>query len=121
MANNVLGTELESCCFDPLTGYYRDGFCHTGAGDFGLHTICVVLTEDFLRFSYERGNDLVTPRPDMQFPGLVPGNRWCVCVERWMEALEAGQAPPIVLAATHSSVAEFVSMEDLRAHAVEPD
>ena len=116
MASNVLGTELESCCTDPITGYYRDGFCHTGPGDVGLHTVCAQMTEEFLRFSYEHGNDLITPRPDMQFPGLKPGDKWCVCVTRWQEALEAGKACPVFLSATHSSAIEFVSMEDLNAH-----
>ncbi len=104
---------------DPLTGYFRDGFCHTGPGDVGLHTVCAEMTEEFLRFSYERGNDLVTPRPDMRFPGLQPGDKWCLCVTRWQEALEAGVAPRIFLNATHASAVEFVSREDLSAHAVD--
>ncbi len=119
MATNVLGSELKGCCTDPMTGYYRDGFCHTGPGDVGLHTVCAEMTEEFLRFSYERGNDLVTPRPDMQFPGLQPGDKWCLCVTRWQEALESGVAPPVVLEATHSSSVEFVSTEDLKAHAAD--
>ncbi len=119
MASNVVGSELECCCTDPLTGYFRDGYCHTGPGDVGLHTVCAEMTEEFLRFSYERGNDLVTPRPDMRFPGLQPGDKWCLCVTRWQEALEAGVAPPIFLKATHASAVEFVSREDLMAHAVE--
>ncbi len=102
-----------------MTGYYRDGFCHTGPGDVGLHTVCAQMTEEFLRFSSERGNDLVTPRPDMQFPGLQPGDKWCLCVTRWQEALEADVAPPVFLAATHSSAVEFVLMEDLTAHAAD--
>ncbi len=119
MASNVVGTELECCCMDPLTGYFRDGFCHTGPGDVGLHTVCAEMTEEFLRFSYERGNDLVTPRPDMRFPGLQPGDKWCLCVTRWQEALEAKVAPPIFLKATHASAVEFVTREDLMAHAVD--
>ncbi len=119
MASNVLGTALQGCCLDPLTGFYRDGFCHTGPGDHGLHTVCTVMTAEFLEFSAERGNDLSTPRPEMEFPGLEPGDRWCLCVERWAEALEAGQAPPVVLEATHASALEFVSFEDLMAHAVD--
>jgi uncharacterized protein len=119
MAKNVLGSELECCCPDPATGFFRDGFCHTGPGDNGLHTVCAHMTEEFLRFSYERGNDLVTPHPEFQFPGLQPGDRWCLCVTRWMEALEGGLAPPVMLHATHASVLEFVTLEDLKAHAVD--
>lgn len=118
MANNVLGTELACCCAAPATGFYRDGFCHTGPGDHGLHTVCAEMTEDFLRFSYARGNDLVTPRPEYQFPGLQPGDRWCLCVARWAEALEGGVAPPVSLPATHASVLEFVTLADLQAHAL---
>lgn len=119
MAQNVLGTELVCCCARPATGFFRDGFCHTGPGDAGLHTVCAEVTEEFLRFSYERGNDLVTPRVERNFPGLQPGDRWCLCVGRWVEALEAGVAPPILLHATHASVLEFVSMADLAAHAMD--
>ncbi len=118
-ATNVLGGPLESCCSDPLTGFYRDSFCHTGPGDTGLHTVCARMTEEFLRFSYERGNDLVTPRPEFEFPGLEPGDRWCLCVSRWTEALEAGCAPPVFLAATHSSAIEFTTLEDLQAHSAD--
>jgi len=117
MLTNVLGTKLEPCCYEPLTGFYRDGYCRTGPGDYGLHTVCAVMTEEFLNFSRSRGNDLVTPRPEYGFPGLVPGDRWCVCVGRWVEALEGGCAPPLILEATHSSVLEFVDMADLEAHA----
>jgi uncharacterized protein (DUF2237 family) len=119
MAKNVLGADLECCCAKPAAGFYRDGYCHTGPGDFGLHTVCAHVTEEFLRFSYERGNDLVTPQVDAGFPGLQPGDRWCLCVSRWVEALEAGVAPPVMLHATHASVLEFVTLEDLRAHAVD--
>ena len=119
MASNVLGGELQCCCTSPLTGFYRDGFCHTGPGDYGLHTVCAVMTEEFLEFSFERGNDLSTPRPEMAFPGLKPGDRWCLCVERWAEALEAGAAPAVCLEATHASALEFVSLEDLTAHAAD--
>jgi hypothetical protein len=117
-SQNVLGTELECCCSDPMTGFYRDGFCRTGSGDAGVHTVCVVMTEDFLRFSYERGNDLLTSHPEWEFPGLKPGDRWCLCVSRWAEALEAGMAPQVCLEATHASALEWVSLEDLQAHAV---
>jgi len=103
---------------DPLTGWFRDGCCATGPGDLGLHLICCRMTEAFLAFSVRRGNDLVTPRPEFAFPGLTPGDRWCVCAERWTEALAAGVAPPVVLEATHVSALEFASLEDLRAHAV---
>lgn len=120
MPTNVLGTPLACCCKRPLTGFYRDGFCRTGPGDVGLHTVCAVMTEDFLSFSVSRGNDLVTPMPEYDFPGLEPGDRWCLCVTRWKEALEAGCAPPVILEATHSSVVEFVDLEDLRAHAALP-
>src|SRR4051794_38973478 len=112
MQSNVLGTELKQCCGSPMTGFYRDGFCQTGPGDTGLHTVCVEMTEEFLRFSRERGNDLSTPVPEYDFPGLQPGDRWCLCVSRWVEAFEAGQAPRLVLAATHISALEFVEMED---------
>jgi uncharacterized protein (DUF2237 family) len=119
MPSNVLGGELQCCCMDPLTGYYRDGFCQTGPGDFGLHTVCAVMTYEFLAFSKSRGNDLSTPRPGLGFPGLNPGDRWCLCVERWQEALEAGFAPPVVLEATHASAIEFVSIEQLMQHAAD--
>lgn len=117
MASNVLGTPLQACCRDPLTGFYRDGFCHTGPEDRGLHTVCVVITEEFLSFTRSVGNDLSTPVPAYGFPGLEPGDRWCLCVTRWAEALRAGCAPAVVLAATHVSALEFVSLEDLQAHA----
>jgi hypothetical protein len=117
-SQNVLGTELAGCCSDPVTGFYRDGFCRTGAGDAGVHTVCVVMTDEFLQFSVERGNDLLTPHPEWEFPGLKPGDRWCLCVSRWVEALEAGMAPQVCLEATHASALEWVSLEDLQAHAV---
>ena len=116
---NVLGTPLQCCCRDPLTGFYRDGYCRTGPGDVGLHTVCVQVTEDFLEFGAERGNDLITPVPEFGFPGLKPGDRWCVCVTRWAEALEEDIAAPVVLESTHISALEFVSLEDLQRHAVE--
>jgi len=114
---NVLGGKLECCCREPRTGFYRDGYCRTGPDDHGLHTLCAIMTEEFLRFSTAVGNDLVTPIPEFGFPGLISGDRWCLCVTRWQEAFEAGCAPPVVLAATHISALEFVSLEDLRAHA----
>lgn len=102
-----------------MTGFYRDGYCRTGPGDYGLHTVCAVMTEDFLRFSAAMGNDLSMPRPEMDFPGLRPGDRWCLCVQRWQEALEAGMAPQVVLEASHMSALEFVNREDLMAYAVD--
>jgi uncharacterized protein (DUF2237 family) len=118
MAKNVLGTELEACCFDPLTGFYRDGFCKTGGSDYGVHTVCAQMTAEFLEFSVAAGNDLVTPVPEYQFPGLKPGDRWCLCVQRWTEALQAGVAPPVVLEATHMSSLEFASLNDLKSHSL---
>jgi uncharacterized protein (DUF2237 family) len=114
---NVLGGDLEPCSFDPLTGYFRDGSCRTEGVDPGFHAICCVVSEEFLAFSVAAGNDLVTPQPQWLFPGLQPGDRWCVVAARWHEALEAGVAPPVVLEATHASALEFVSLADLEAHA----
>ena len=118
MASNVLGTELKSCSTNPLTGFYRDGCCNTGAEDVGLHTVCAQVTAEFLTFSQVQGNDLSTPRPEFEFPGLKPGDKWCVCVLRWVEALEAGVAPPIDLEASHISVLEFVTRADLEKYAL---
>ncbi len=118
-AKNVLGTELESCSTSPMTGFYRDGCCRTGGGDVGIHVVCAEMTEEFLQFSRSRGNDLSTPNPMFDFPGLTPGDRWCLCAERWKEALVEGVAPGVVLAATHISALEFVDLEELKAHAVE--
>jgi uncharacterized protein (DUF2237 family) len=101
MAKNLLGTELEVCSTAPLTGFYRDGCCTTGGGDAGVHVVCAQVTDAFLAFSRSVGNDLSTPRPEYSFPGLVDGDRWCVCASRWQEAYDAGHAPPVVLAATH--------------------
>ncbi|MGE3821581.1 MAG: DUF2237 family protein [Isosphaeraceae bacterium] len=115
-AKNVIGTPLEPCGMDPATGYYRDGCCNTGPGDVGLHLVCAVMTEEFLRFSRKHGNDLTTPVPQWGFPGLKPGDRWCLCVKRWKEAMEGGVAPPVVVEATHISTLEFVSIEELREH-----
>ena len=116
MPTNVLGGDIRCCCRDPLTGFYRDGYCRTGPGDVGLHTVCALMTEEFLEFSRENGNDLITPHPEWDFPGLKPGDKWCLCVTRWQEALLAGKAPLVDLEATHSSAVEFVSLEDLKAH-----
>lgn len=117
MAANVLGTELVECCSSPMTGFYRDGFCHTGAEDVGVHTVCAVMTEEFLRFSQAAGNDLSTPMPQYGFPGLQPGDCWCLCAARWAEALAAGMAPRVRLEACHQYSLEFVNLADLRAHA----
>ncbi|MCC7408956.1 MAG: DUF2237 domain-containing protein [Phycisphaeraceae bacterium] len=116
---NVLGGPLEACSLNPRTGFFRDGCCRTGPGDDGLHVVCAKVTREFLAFSKAHGNDLSTPRPEMDFPGLKPGDPWCLCAGRWQEALAAGVAPPIVLAATHVSALEFVELEDLMAHAVD--
>lgn len=113
MNTNVLGTPLEVCSLDPLTGFTREGNCATGEEDIGRHVICTQVTEEFLRFSIEQGNDLTTPMPLANFPGLKPGDRWCVCAGRWKEALEQGVAPPVILTATHSSALDVVSLEDL--------
>jgi uncharacterized protein len=115
MAKNVLGGELQECGLDPLTGFYRDGCCNTGAEDLGVHTVCALVTHEFLTFSKGVGNDLSTPRP--AFAGLKPGDRWCLCAERWQEALEASVAPPVVLEATHVGTLEWVRLQDLLDHA----
>jgi uncharacterized protein (DUF2237 family) len=117
MAENVLGAELQSCSLDPLTGFYRNGCCDTGAGDAGVHTVCAVMTEEFLEYSASVGNDLSTPMPEYGFDGLKPGDRWCLCAPRWQDALEAGTAPAVVLEATHAGTLEWVRLSDLRAHA----
>lgn len=119
-ALNVLGEPLQACSFDPLTGYFRDGCCNTDDKDHGTHVVCARMTAAFLNFSAERGNDLITPKPEWRFPGLKPGDRWCLCATRWREALGAGMAPPVVLAATHRKVLEYVSLEDLMQHAHQP-
>ena len=116
IAKNVLGSELVSCSYDPLTGYLRDGCCSTDATDQGSHLICVQVTKDFLEFSKIRGNDLMTPLPHHRFAGLQPGNRWCLCALRWMEALEAGCAPPVILEATHANALRFATREQLEKH-----
>jgi uncharacterized protein (DUF2237 family) len=121
MAKNVLGADLESCCTSPMTGFYRDGVCNTGLGDLGVHVVCAQMTENFLHFSKSRGNDLSTPQPELGFPGLKPGDRWCLCVTRWQEAFEAGHAPPVILAATHMAALEFVDLEDLRSLALDEE
>ena len=116
---NVLGGELEPCSTDPLTGFFRDGCCTTGPQDLGSHTVCAVMTPEFLAHQQSVGNDLVTARPEYQFAGLVPGDRWCVVAARWRQAAEAGVGSPVVLASTHERAADVVPLEMLRAHAVD--
>ena len=118
---NVVGGELLPCSLEPLTGFFRDGCCGTSEEDVGGHTVCCVMTEEFLAFSRRAGNDLSTPRPEWGFPGLEPGDRWCVCAARWLEAHGAGAAPPVVLGATHERALEVVPIEALTAFAAEPD
>ncbi len=118
MVQNVLGTELVPCSYDPLTGYFRDGCCNTREDDLGTHVICAKVTEEFLRFSRERGNDLSTPRPEFRFHGLKPGDRWCLCATRWAEAHRAGMAPPVVLESTHRKALQYVALADLVALAL---
>ncbi len=117
MAINVLGGPLEECSTNPLTGWYRDGCCNTGGDDLGVHTVCVVTTAEFLAFSAEAGNDLSTPHPEYGFPGLTPGDNWCLCASRWQEAFEAGRAPKVRLAATHIATLEWIQLDDLKSHA----
>ena len=113
-ARNVLDEPLELCSINPRTGFYRDGCCNTGRVDVGSHTVCVVMTTEFLDFSKSCGNDLTTPVPDFGFPGLKPGDRWCLCAPRWQEALEAGQAPRVVLRATHKGALAYCALADLK-------
>lgn len=116
-ALNVLGTPLQSCSMEPVTGWFRDGCCRSDPEDRGLHLICAVMTAQFLEFSRQAGNDLSTPRPEFSFPGLLPGDRWCLCAQRWREALLAGAAPPVVLEATHLNTLGVVGLQQLREHA----
>ena len=118
-SKNVLGGDLQPCGRDPMTGFYRDGCCETGPQDLGSHTVCAIMTREFLEFTANRGNDLSTPRPEMNFPGLNPGDRWCLCSGRWREAAEAGVAPPVVLEATHERATDAVDLDALREHAAE--
>ena len=118
-ATNVLGGKLEECCRSPVTGFYRNGACETGTDDSGLHVVCAQMTREFLEFAKSRGNDLSAPAPQFGFPGLKAGDRWCLCVFRWREALDAGVAPPVVLKATHVAALEFVTLEELKQHALD--
>ena len=118
MNRNVLGTELEDCCLRLSTGFFRDGRCRACKEDLGVHTICAIMTDDFLKFSKQKGNDLTTPKPNFDFPGLVRNDRWCICLARWIEAYEAGVAPKILLRATHHSVTDNVPLEILEQYAL---
>lgn len=117
--DNVLGGELKPCCLSPMTGFYRNGMCETGPQDRGVHVVCAQLTETFLSYTKAQGNDLSTPRPDYNFPGLKPGDKWCLCAARWQEALADGMAPPVDLAATHRAALSIVRLEDLQANALD--
>ncbi len=121
MAKNVMGTELELCSFDPVTGFYRDGCCNTGGEDAGVHTVCAIMTDEFLAFSKAAGNDLSTPHPEYGFAGLKAGDQWCLCAPRWQEAFEADSAPQVRLLATHIVTLEWARLDDLKAHAVDLD
>jgi uncharacterized protein len=116
-ARNVFGEPLVPCSFDPMTGFFRDGCCRTDASDHGRHLVCAKMTAAFLEFSLHQGNDLITPRPEYQFPGLRAGDRWCVCARRWQEAFEAGVAPPVFLESTHANALHYLRADDLLAHA----
>ena len=118
-AKNVLGSDLEVCCTSPMTGFYRDGVCNTGSGDVGAHVVCARVTWEFLEFSRARGNDLMTPNPAFNFPGLKAGDCWCLCALRWKEAMEAGVAPPVRLESTHALALEYLTLEELKSHALE--
>jgi len=115
---NVLGEPLKPCCSNPETGFYRDGTCRTGPRDRGNHTVCAVMTEEFLNYTAAQGNDLSTARPEMNFPGLEPGDRWCLCAPRWKEAHEAGKAPPVILEACDQKTLEFVDLETLQSYEI---
>ena len=115
---NVLGESMASCCYAPITGYFRNGFCHTATTDLGQHTMCVQMTAEFLNFSQKVGNDLITPLPEVDFPGLEPGDFWCICVTRWVEAYQAGIAPPIKIQACHQAVLSYVPLDVLMEYAV---
>ena len=118
-SRNVFGEPLQSCSIAPMTGFFRNGCCDTGPSDAGSHTVCVSMTDEFLQFSKQRGNDLSTPLPDFGFPGLKMGDRWCLCAQRWQEALEAGQAPRVILRATHEGALEYCSLDNLKRFAID--
>ena len=114
---NVLGKNLEVCSLEPLTGYFRDGSCSHCEADSGQHTLCAEMTDEFLQFSKEKGNDLTTPRPEFNFPGLKAGDRWCLCASRWLESADAGSAPPVILEATNERALDVIEISDLKYHA----
>jgi uncharacterized protein (DUF2237 family) len=116
MIKNILGTNLEVCSLNPITGFTRSGCCETGPEDLGQHTVCAEVTDEFLQFSKLQGNDLMTPRPEFNFTGLKPGDRWCLCASRWLEALEEGIAPPVILEATHEKALEIIDLAELKYH-----
>lgn len=118
-SRNVFGEPLQSCSIKPMTGFYRNGCCDTGPDDAGSHTVCVIVTEEFLEFSKARGNDLSTPAPHFGFEGLMPGDRWCLCAPRWQEALEANSAPRVVLRSTHEGALQFCRLADLKRYAID--
>ncbi len=120
IVKNVLGTALQPCCFEPMTGWLRDGFCNTNASDTGIHTVCTIVDEQFLTYSKSMGNDLSTPMPEYQFPGLKAGDKWCLCAARWKQAYDDGMAPPLVLEATHERTLEVVPLKVLQAYAFVP-
>ena len=118
-AKNILGTELQSCCTKPMTGFFRDGYCRTNQMDQGTHVVCAIMTDKFLEFTRSRGNNLSTPRPEFQFPGLKAGDGWCLCALRWKEAYEAGVAPPLKPESTHEKVLDFIPKEALEKHYIQ--
>ncbi len=117
---NVLGTPLQTCCTNPMTGFYRTGSCETGPADRGVHVVCAQVTPAFLNYTKAQGNDLSTPAPQFDFPGLKPGDRWCLCASRWQEAFAMGVAPPVVLEATHAAALQSLALADLQQHAIPP-
>jgi uncharacterized protein (DUF2237 family) len=117
MEKNIFGEKLQICCTNPMTGYFRDGSCRTINEDTGTHTVCAIMTEEFLNFSASRGNNLITPAPYYQFPGLKPGDKWCLCVSRWVEAEKVGKAPKLILEATHEKTLEYTTLDTLVKHA----
>ena len=121
MDKNIFGEPLKSCCTSPLTGYFRDGYCRTDKSDYGKHTVCVIVTDEFLEFSKKNGNDLITPQPKYLFPGLKAGDKWCLCAIRWQEALEAGCAPQVELESTDEKTLEIINIKDLILHARKQD
>ena len=119
VAKNVLGGNLASCCTDPMTGFLRDGFCHTNKQDIGTHVVCAIVTQEFLSFTKARGNNLSSPVPEYGFPGLKAGDGWCLCALRWKEAYEAGVAPPVKLESTHERALNYITLEALKSHAIQ--